>query len=53
MASELTVDAVRADAVALLEEASYRDRACDLALEIGAMPAPEVLVPVLLGAVSG
>lgn len=47
MPGEVSGDAVREGVVALLEEASYRQRARSLAAEIAAMPAPERLVDVL------
>jgi UDP:flavonoid glycosyltransferase YjiC (YdhE family) len=53
MPDELTVEAVRSAAIAVLEEPSYTDRAHDLASEIAAMPAPAELVPRLVRAVSG
>ena len=47
---ELTIDAARSAVLSLLGEEQYQRRARDLADEIGAMPNPEELVPILLDA---
>jgi MGT family glycosyltransferase len=48
MPGEVTAEAVRQGVLAFLEVPSYRERAAELAAEIAAMPAPEVLVDVLV-----
>lgn len=48
---ELTVPAARSALESLLSEASYQERAQQIAAEIAAMPDPSALVPVLIDAV--